>query len=36
MRTHINKKEPENPILNLTAPKVLTPVRIRKKYDLLL
>ncbi|CAI6377381.1 unnamed protein product [Macrosiphum euphorbiae] len=30
MCTHINKKEPENPILNLTAPKVLTPVPQKK------
>ena len=32
----MNKKKPKNPILNQAAAKALTPVRIRKKYDILL
>jgi len=35
MRTHVNKKEPEKPILIQPA-YTSTQVRIRKKYDLLL
>jgi len=36
MLTHVNKKEPEKPIIIQAATNALTPVRIRQKYALLL
>jgi len=36
MKIHTNEEEPETPIHNPTASKTSTPVRIRKKYALLL